>query len=87
MTRKPWHGILTATALPLRDDLSVDFDAHAEHVRWMAENGTQGVAINGSLGEYQSLTPAERAKTVEVAVEAAPAGFTVMAGTGAGVFS
>ena len=83
MTRKPWHGILTATALPLRDDLSIDFDAHAAHVRWMADNGTQGVAINGSLGEYQSLTPDERAKTVEVAVQAAPPGFTVMAGTGA----
>ena len=83
MTRKPWHGILTATALPLRDDLSVDFDAHAAHVAWLAANGTQGVAINGSLGEYQSLTADERAKTVEVAVQAAPEGFVVMAGTGA----
>ena len=30
--RKPWHGVIVATALPFRDDLSVDFDAYAEHV-------------------------------------------------------
>ena len=83
MTRKPWHGVLTATALPFTADLKVDFDAHAAHVAWQAENGAQGVAINGSLGEYQTLTPEERARAITVAVEAAPAGFTVMAGTGA----
>ncbi|MHB0927467.1 MAG: dihydrodipicolinate synthase family protein [Candidatus Nanopelagicales bacterium] len=80
---RPWHGILTATPVPLRADLSVDFDAHAAHVQWLAASGTQGVAINGSLGEYQTLTPEERARMVQVSVEAAPAGFTVMAGTGA----
>ncbi|MEY3128496.1 MAG: hypothetical protein RIS06_1052, partial [Actinomycetota bacterium] len=24
-TSKPWHGVLTATALPFRADLSIDF--------------------------------------------------------------
>jgi 4-hydroxy-tetrahydrodipicolinate synthase len=55
-------------ALPYRDDLSVAFDAYADHVRWLAENGTHGVTPNGSLGEYQVLTTEERAKAVEVAV-------------------
>ncbi|MFI8932734.1 dihydrodipicolinate synthase family protein, partial [Streptomyces sp. NPDC053474] len=27
---RPWRGIMVATALPLRDDLSVDYDAYAE---------------------------------------------------------
>jgi 4-hydroxy-tetrahydrodipicolinate synthase len=81
--RKPWHGVLTATALPFNDDLSVDFDAYAEHVRWLADSGTHGVAPNGSLGEYQVLSPEERAKVVEVAIEAAPEGFVVMPGVGA----
>jgi len=79
----PWHGVIVATALPLREDLSVDFDAYAEHVRWLAENGCHGVAPNGSLGEYPTLTPDERRRVVEVAVEAAPDGFTVMPGVGA----
>lgn len=83
MSRKPWHGVLTATALPFKSDLSVDFDRFAEHVAWQAAMGCDGVAVNGSLGEYQTLTADERAKAVEVAVQAAPAGFVVMPGVAA----
>jgi len=83
----PWHGLLVATALPLRrahdDDLAVDLDGFAEHVRWLAANGCDGVVPNGSLGEYQTLTAAERAAVVHVAVEAAPPGFAVMPGVAA----
>ncbi|MGO3089829.1 MAG: dihydrodipicolinate synthase family protein [Galactobacter sp.] len=82
-TKKPWHGVLVATALPFNDDLSVDFDAYAEHVAWLAANGCDGVAPNGSLGEYQNLTDEERARVITTAVEASPEGFTVMAGAGA----
>ena len=69
---KPWHGVLVATALPLRDDLSVDFDLFADHLLWLAENGCNGATPNGSLGEYQSLTPEERAEVVEVSLRVAP---------------
>lgn len=79
---RPWHGVLVATALPLRDDLSVDFDRYAEHCAWLVENGCDGVVPNGSLGEYQVLTPEERAKVVETAV-AAIGGSRVMPGVAA----
>jgi dihydrodipicolinate synthase/N-acetylneuraminate lyase len=79
----PWHGVLVATALPFHDDLSVDYDGYADHVRWLAESGCHGVVPNGSLGEYQVLTPEERQKVVRTAVEAAPEGFVVMPGVGA----
>jgi dihydrodipicolinate synthase/N-acetylneuraminate lyase len=82
-TKKPWHGVLVATALPFKDDLSVDLDAYAEHVRWLADNGCDGVAPNGSLGEYPTLTAEERAAVVRTALEAAPEGFVVMPGVGA----
>jgi 1-pyrroline-4-hydroxy-2-carboxylate deaminase len=81
--KAPWHGILVATALPLRDDLSINFDAYAEHVRFLAGNGCHGVVPNGSLGEYQTLTAAERADVVRAAVAAAPAGFSVVPGVAA----
>jgi 1-pyrroline-4-hydroxy-2-carboxylate deaminase len=81
--RQPWHGVNTATALPLNDDLSVDFDAYADHVAWLASNGTDGVCPNGSLGEYQTLSDEERARVVTTAVEASPDGFGVMPGVGA----
>jgi len=85
-TEKPWHGILVAAALPMRDDLSVDFDAYAEHVQYLAAGGCRGIVPNGSLGEYQTLTPEERASVVETAVAAAgdlPDAFSVVPGVAA----
>ncbi|GAA1018392.1 dihydrodipicolinate synthase family protein [Acrocarpospora pleiomorpha] len=71
MTReKPWRGVMVATALPLKADLSVDFDAFGEHCRWLVASGCDGVVPNGSLGEYQTLTADERAQVVRTAVTA-----------------
>ncbi|MGW1540827.1 dihydrodipicolinate synthase family protein [Streptomyces sp. NPDC002309] len=79
---RPWHGVLVATALPLTADLRVDHDAFAEHCSWLVANGCDGVVPNGSLGEYQVLTPEERARVVETAV-AAVGGERVMPGVAA----
>ncbi|MGW0769041.1 dihydrodipicolinate synthase family protein [Streptomyces sp. NPDC002676] len=79
---RPWRGILVATALPLRADLSVDYDRYAEHCAWLVAGGCDGVVPNGSLGEYQVLTAQERAKVVETAV-AAVGGARVMPGVAA----
>ncbi|WP_255543939.1 dihydrodipicolinate synthase family protein [Micromonospora sp. ATA51] len=81
--QKPWHGVLVATALPMDDRLGVDLDRYAEHVRWLAAEGCDGVTPNGSLGEYQTLTDSERRSVVRAAVDAAPDGFTVMPGVAA----
>jgi 4-hydroxy-tetrahydrodipicolinate synthase len=83
MTRKPWHGVLVATALPWRADDTPDLDAYATHVAWLAANGCDGVTPNGSLGEYQVLSDADRDAVVRTAVAAAPDGFNVMPGIGA----
>jgi 4-hydroxy-tetrahydrodipicolinate synthase len=83
MDRKPWHGVLVATPLPWTDDDTPDLDAYATHVGWLAANGCHGVTPNGSLGEYQNLTDAQREAVVRTAVRAAPDGFTVMPGIGA----
>ncbi|MFE7129688.1 dihydrodipicolinate synthase family protein [Streptomyces sp. NPDC057638] len=80
--REPWRGVMVATALPLRDDLTVDHDAYAAHCAWLVASGCDGVVPNGSLGEYQTLTPGERGRIVETAV-AAVGGERVMAGVSA----
>ncbi|WP_043263035.1 dihydrodipicolinate synthase family protein [Streptomyces sp. CT34] len=80
---RPWRGIMVATTLPLRKDLSVDYDAYAAHVRRLLDNGCDGVVPNGSLGEYQTLTDEERARVVRTAVEAAGDGARVMPGVAA----
>ena len=80
---RPWRGIMVATTLPFREDLSVDYDAYAEHVAWLIAHGCDGVVPNGSLGEYQTLTDEERAQVVRTAVEAAGDGARVMPGVAA----
>jgi dihydrodipicolinate synthase/N-acetylneuraminate lyase len=79
---RPWRGVLVATALPFREDRSVDFDAFAEHCAWLVAQGCDGVVPNGSLGEYQVLTDAERAEVVATAVTAV-GGERVMPGVAA----
>lgn len=83
MDRKPWHGVLVATALPWNTDDTPDLDAFATHIAWLAANGCDGATPNGSLGEYQVLTDAQRDDVVRTAVQAAPDGFTVMPGIAA----
>jgi 1-pyrroline-4-hydroxy-2-carboxylate deaminase len=81
--RTAWHGVLVATALPMDERLEIDLDRYGDHVRWLAEEGCDGVTPNGSLGEYQTLTADERRAVVRTAVAAAPEGFTVMPGVAA----
>ncbi|HEV2346314.1 MAG TPA: dihydrodipicolinate synthase family protein [Actinocrinis sp.] len=71
-----------ATALPLREDLGIDYDAYAAHCAWLIEEGCDAVVPNGSLGEYQTLTAEERASVVDAAVSAV-GGDRVVPGVGA----
>ncbi|MGW4749383.1 dihydrodipicolinate synthase family protein [Streptomyces sp. NPDC004290] len=80
---QPWHGIMVATALPFREDGTVDHDAYARHVARLVAEGCDGVVPNGSLGEYQTLTDQERAQVVRTAVDAAGDGARVMPGVSA----
>lgn len=77
-----WRGVMVATALPFTASGEVDLDAYGEHVRWLVDNGCDGVVPNGSLGEYQVLSRAERVAVVETAV-AAIGGDRVMPGVAA----
>jgi dihydrodipicolinate synthase/N-acetylneuraminate lyase len=83
MTKQPWHGVLVATALPWLDNDEPDLESFATHIKWLADHGCNGVTPNGSLGEYQLLSDAQRDAVVQTAVDAAPAGFSVMPGVGA----
>ncbi|MFE9201417.1 dihydrodipicolinate synthase family protein [Micromonospora sp. NPDC007230] len=79
---RPWQGVIVAIPTPFRADLSVDYDRLQEHVRWLADEGCQGVTPCGSLGEYRALSDGERTDVVRAVVEAAPAGCAVVPGVG-----
>lgn len=80
---QPWEGVVVATAMAFDGQLELDLERFGEHVRWLADSGCHGVVPNGSLGEYQTLTDAERAAVVRAAVDAAPDGFRVIPGVAA----
>ena len=79
-------GVVVATTLAFKEDpsapagLAVDFDKFAAHCDFLINNGCRGVGPNGSLGEYSSLTDAERRKVVQVAVETVAGRGLVVAG-------
>ena len=68
-TRKPWQGVHVASSLQFNEDFSIDYDAFAEHVAFLAANGCDGIAPNGSLGEYQALSEEERARVITTAID------------------
>jgi dihydrodipicolinate synthase/N-acetylneuraminate lyase len=63
-------GVYAATTTPLRDGGQVDFDEFTKHCAWLADEGVAGVVPNGSLGEYENLSDAEREQIVVTAVAA-----------------
>ncbi|MDR1152603.1 MAG: dihydrodipicolinate synthase family protein [Bifidobacteriaceae bacterium] len=79
-------GVIVATALPFVEDpaapagLAVDHDRYADHCRYLIDNGCRGVGPNGSLGEYSSLSDAERRQVVRTAVAAVGERALVVAG-------
>jgi dihydrodipicolinate synthase/N-acetylneuraminate lyase len=83
MSGQPWHGVLVANPMAFDEKRELDLDRYAEHIRWLAESGCDGITPNGSLGEYQTLRAEERARVVQTAIEAAPEGFVVIPAVGA----
>jgi 1-pyrroline-4-hydroxy-2-carboxylate deaminase len=77
-----FKGVLVATATPFAADGRVDYDRYGEHCAWMIDHGVHGLVPNGSLGEYQALDDEERARLVEVAVDASAGRAVVVPGVG-----
>ena len=75
-----FEGVYAATTTPFREDGSVDFDLFGKHCAWLADEGVAGLTPNGSLGEYETLTEAERAQIVTVAIEAVGGRIAVVPG-------
>jgi 4-hydroxy-tetrahydrodipicolinate synthase len=64
-------GVLVATTTPFTQDGQLHAGLFAEHCNWLIDEGVQGLVPNGSLGEYETLTDAEREQVVSTAVLAA----------------
>lgn len=63
------EGIYVPIITPFRPNLSIDFDAWGEVIDWQIENGTHGIIVGGSTGEFFSLSKDERIAQFEFAKE------------------
>jgi dihydrodipicolinate synthase/N-acetylneuraminate lyase len=76
-------GVHVALTTPFAPDGRVDLDALTAHCDGLLAAGIRGLVPNGSLGEYESLTPDERRANVEAAVGVARGRGLVIAGVSA----
>ena len=55
-----WSGVMPAITTCFNEQLEIDHEFTAMHVKWLVENGCTGIVTNGSLGEGGTLTPDEK---------------------------
>ena len=64
-------GVFPATVLPMTADFEPDYAAYSRYLDWLIAENALGLAINMDTGEGPQLTPAERRRAAEAAVETA----------------
>lgn len=61
MTKKiNWVGVMPAITTCFDENLEIDHDFTARHVKWLVDNGCTGIVCNGSLGEGAALSLVEK---------------------------
>jgi len=64
------RGLYPATITPFKDDLSIDYDALARHLKETAHTeGVKGLAVNAGLAEILQLSDDEKRKVLQLARE------------------
>ncbi|MBI5311104.1 MAG: 4-hydroxy-tetrahydrodipicolinate synthase [Actinobacteria bacterium] len=75
-------AILTAIVTPFHDDGRVNEEAFVRMLHHLAENGSDGAVVAGTTGEAPTLADDEHLALIGLAVREAPAGFSIVGGTG-----
>lgn len=55
-----WSGVMPAITTCFDEQLNIDHEFTARHVKWLVDNGCTGIVTNGSLGEGGTLSFAEK---------------------------
>jgi len=55
-----WKGVMPAITTCFDENLEIDHEFTAKHVKWLIENGCTGIVCNGSLGEGGTLSLDEK---------------------------
>ncbi|WP_170369441.1 dihydrodipicolinate synthase family protein [Ruegeria arenilitoris] len=78
-----FQGIYTPVVTPYADDFSVDWDALAEVIEYLVENGVHGMISGGSTGENYAQTVDERLELARFTHQRLKGRLPLVVGTGA----
>ena len=76
------QGVFTASLTPMNRDLSVNYAALTDHLRWLLHNGSDGICLLGTTGEANSFSVAERIKVLDEVISAGIDPRVLLVGTG-----
>ncbi len=76
------RGVIPPMLTPFRENGDVDYDAHSRNITRWNQVDLGGYLVLGSNGETPYLTEAEKLKLIELTVQQAAKGRTIIAGTG-----
>lgn len=62
-------GLVVPVPTPFAESGAIDFGAFLAHLDWLAECGVRNLLVNGTTGEFFSLTPSEQSRVLQVARE------------------
>ena len=75
-----WQGVFPAITTQMKQDESLDLEATAAHVEVLIRSGISGIVLLGSLGENQTLKPAEKRLVVSEMVKCVAGRIPVLSG-------
>jgi len=77
------RGVFPVLITPMLNEQEIDWEGFKKNIEYFINEGVAGIAINGSTGEFVSLTKEERFKAVRVAVEQVDGRVPLIVGTAA----
>jgi dihydrodipicolinate synthase/N-acetylneuraminate lyase len=63
------NGLVVPVPVPFAESGAIDYGAFLAHLDWLAECGVRNLLINGTTGEFFSLSPAEQLQLLQTARE------------------
>ncbi|WP_277630200.1 4-hydroxy-tetrahydrodipicolinate synthase [Atopococcus tabaci] len=76
-----FKGIGVAVTAPFQQG-AVDYEAFRNHLKFLIEQGSHSLVVNGTTGESSTLTDEEKTELLKIAVKTADGKIPVIAGTG-----
>ena len=80
---KKIEGVFPVLVTPMKEDGSIDLDGLRMNIDHFINEGVSGIVVNGSTGEFVSLTREERLQVAETAVEQVAGRIPLIVGTAA----